>query len=150
MNLEAYLRENKIWYRFIEKSETVHTADAAKVAGVPLQKLTKNLISLTDSEEYILLIVAGNKKVDLKTAAKLAGVKKVSLVPFEGAENISGYPPGGTPSIGHKTKMRGVMDESLLENETIYCGGGSKGRLLELKTKDVVKLNDLVLGRISK
>lgn len=150
MNLEAYLRENKIWHRFIEKSETVHTADAAKVAGVPLQKLTKNLISLTDSEEYILLIVAGNKKVDLKTAAKLAGVKKVSLVPFEGAENISGYPPGGTPSIGHKTKMRGVMDESLLENETIYCGGGSKGRLLELKTKDVVKLNDLVLGRISK
>lgn len=150
MNLEAYLRENKIWYRFIEKSETVHTADAAKVAGVPLQKLTKNLISLTDSEEYILLIVAGNKKVDLKTAAKLAGVKKVSLVPFEKAESISGYPPGGTPSIGHKTKMRAVMDESLLENETIYCGGGSKGRLLELKTKDVVKLNDLVLGRISK
>ena len=150
MNLEAYLRENKIWHRFIEKSETVHTADAAKVAGVPLKKLTKNLISLTDREEYILLIVAGNKKVDLKTAAKLAGVKKVSLVPFEKAESISGYPPGGTPSIGHKTKMRAVMDESLLENEIIYCGGGSKGRLLELKTKDVVKLNDSVLGRISK
>jgi Cys-tRNA(Pro)/Cys-tRNA(Cys) deacylase len=150
MDLETYLEKNKIWHRFIEKSETVHTADAAKVAGVPLQRLTKNLISVTDGGKYILLIIAGDKKVNLKAVAKLLNVKKISLVPFEKAESISGCPPGGTPSVGHKTKMKAIIDKQLLENGTIFCGGGSRDRLLELKTEDVIRLNDAIIGEISK
>ena len=149
MNLEEFLRENKVWHRFIEKSETVHTADAAKVAGVPLQKLTKNLVSRTDEGEYVMLIAPGNRKVDLKAVAKLLRVKKVSLIPFEKAEGVSGYPPGGTPSICHKINMRTVMEKSLLQHETIYCGGGSKDKILELKSGDVIGLNNAVVGEIS-
>lgn len=149
MNLEAYLKENEIWHKFIEKSETIHTADAAKASGVPLQKLTKNLVSRTDKGEYIMLIVPGNRKVNLKAVAKLLNVKKVSLVPFEKAEAISGYPPGATPSIYHKTKMKTIIEKLLNKHETIYCGGGSRDKILELKTGDVNKLNDAIVGEIS-
>ena len=149
MSLTEYLKRNNIWHRFIDKSETVHTADAAKASGVPLERLTKNLVSKTDEGEYIMIIVPGDKKVDLKTVAKLLEIKKVRLMPFEKAEDISGYPPGGTPSVGHKMKMRTVMEESLLNYETIYCGGGSKDRILELKSQDVAKINNAILGDIS-
>jgi Cys-tRNA(Pro)/Cys-tRNA(Cys) deacylase len=88
-------------------------------------------------------------KVDLKAAAKALKVGNIRLVPFNKAEEISGYPPGGTPSIGHKTKMRVVIDEDLLKFETIYCGGGSRNRLVELRTKDMMKLNDSVVAKIS-
>ncbi|KON28291.1 hypothetical protein AC481_02160 [miscellaneous Crenarchaeota group archaeon SMTZ-80] len=149
MSLTEYLKRNNIWHRFIDKSETVHTADAAKASGVPLERLTKNLVSKTDEGEYIMIIVPGDKKVDLKTVAKLLEIKKVRLMPFEKAEDISGYPPGGTPSVGHKMKMRTVMERSLLNYETIYCGGGSRDRILELKSQDVVKINNAILGDIS-
>jgi len=43
-----------------------------------------------------------------------------------------------------------VIDKSLLEYETIYCGGGSRKRLLELRTEDVIRLNDAVVAEISK
>lgn len=62
MELENYLKEKKIWYRFIEKSETIHTADAAKVAGLELNRLTKNLVSKTDSENMCYLLYRGTRK----------------------------------------------------------------------------------------
>ena len=149
VDLEKYLKQNNIWHNFILKQETVHTADAAKASGVDLHRLTKNLVSETDQGEHVLLVISGDLKVDLKAAAKALKVGNVRLVPFNNAEEISGYPPGGTPSIGHKTRMRAVIDEDLLKFETIYCGGGSRDRLVELRTKDVMKLNDSVVAKIS-
>jgi len=148
--LENYLKQTGIWHRFIEKKETIHTADAAKAAGLELHRVTKNLVSKTDEGELVLLIIPGDKRVRLKSAARALGVRRVSLVSFEEAERISGYPPGGTPSIGHKTRMRTLIDRSLLRYDTIYCGGGSRERLLELKTEDVIRLNNAIVADISK
>lgn len=149
MDLEGYLKQSGVWYRFIQKPETVHTADAAKVAGVELRRVTKNLVSQTDKGDYTMLIIPGDRKVNLKRAADILGVKRVYLVPLDQAEKVSGYPPGGTPSVGHKTKMRVIFDASLLGYETIYCGGGSRDRLLELRTKDVLRLNNAITADIS-
>jgi len=149
VDLEDYLKRRKVWHRFILKPETVHTVDAARVAGIDLQRVTKNLVSQTDEGEYVLLIVPGDRNVNLKAAANVLGVKRVHLVPFEKAEDISGYPPGGTPSIGHKTRMKVIVDKSLLRFEMIYCGGGSRNKLLELRTTDALRLNDSVIAEIS-
>ena len=88
--------------------------------------------------------------MDLKAAAKALGVKNVRLMPFEEAESISGYSPGGTPSVGHKTRMRTVVDSELTEFETLYCGGGARNMLLEVRVQDVIHLNDAVVHPISK
>ncbi|MGD0329071.1 MAG: YbaK/EbsC family protein [Nitrososphaeria archaeon] len=149
MSLEEFLKEKKIWHRFIEKPETIHTADAAKVAGLELNRLTKNLVSKTDTGEYILLIVPGDKKVNLDRVASLLGVKKVRLVPFDQAEQISGFLPGATPSVGHKIKMKTIIDKSLVNYNTIFCGGGTREKLLELRTEDVIALNEATISCIS-
>jgi Cys-tRNA(Pro)/Cys-tRNA(Cys) deacylase len=150
MELEEYLREQGVWYRFVEKAETVHTADASDATGIELHRITKNLVSKTRKGGYALIVVPGDKRVDLKAAARALGVKNVRLLPFAEAEEISGYPPGGTPSVGHKTEMRVVLDSKLLEMETLYCGGGTRDRLLELRVEDIVRLNDAVVAPISR
>lgn len=149
IDLESYLKQTGVWHRFIRKPETVHTADAARVVGIELSRVTKNLVSEADGGGYAMLIIPGDKRVNLKKAAEALGVKRVRLVSFDQAEQISGYPPGGTPSVGHKTKMRMVLDKSLLSYETIYCGGGSRDKLLELRTNDVISLNEAVVAEIS-
>lgn len=148
MSLEAFLGENRIWHNFVEKQETVHTADASQATGIDLHRITKNLISVTDSGEYVVLIVPGDRRVNLKEAARALGVKNVRLIPFAQSEPISGYPPGGTPSLGFKTKMRVVVDKELESFETFYCGGGSRDRLLEVRFTDVVKLNGALVAVI--
>lgn len=150
MDLKQFLDNNNIWHQFVIKSETIHTADAAQVTGIELHKVTKNLVSVTDTGEYVLLIVPGDSKVNLKEAARMLGAKKVRLVPFSDAEKISGYPPGGTPSIGHKTHMRTLIEKKLLNFETVYCGGGSRDKLLEIRVQDIVKLNDAIIAELVK
>ena len=149
MELETYLKERGIWYRFVNKTETTHTADASNVTGIPLNRITKNLVSQTEKGEYILLVVSGDKRVDLKKAAFALGAKNVSTVPFAEAESISGYPPGGTPTLGHKTPMRTVIDKPLLHFGTIFCGGGSRSLLLELRTKDILDTSRAIVADIS-
>jgi len=149
MYLENYLKQNNVWYRFISKPETIHTADAARVAGIELRRVTKNLVCKTSEGEYVLLIIPGDKKVNMKKASEVLKVKKVYLMPFDKAEEISGYPPGGTPSVGHKTKMKVIVDKSILNYVTVYCGGGSRDKLLELKTSDIVRLNNAIIADIT-
>jgi len=149
MDLEGFLKENGIWYRMITKAETIHTADAAQAAGIDLHRITKNLVSETDQGEFVMLIVPGDRRVNLEAAAKALNVREVRLVPFSQSEGISGYPPGGTPSIGHKTKMRTVVAESILRYETSYCGGGSRDKLLELKTADIIRFNNAIVAKIT-
>ena len=156
-SLDEFLVEKKVWHRFVAKPETIHTADASNVTGIPLPRITKNLVSRTDEREYVLLVVPGDRRVDLKKAAKALGARNLSTVPFQAAESISGYPPGGTPTIGHKTKMNGntrdsqqcitrtVLDRSLLDFETIFCGGGSRDRLLELKVKEILDVGENII-----
>ncbi|MDQ1279801.1 MAG: Cys-tRNA(Pro)/Cys-tRNA(Cys) deacylase [Thermoproteota archaeon] len=149
MDLKRYLEENLVWHRFILKEETVHTVDAANATGIELYKITKNLVARTNEGEFVMLIVPGDRKVDLKKAASVLDVKNIQIVPFVEAEGISGYPPGGTPSIGHKTKMRVILDKTLLGYDAIFCGGGSRDRLLELRVADVIKLNSAFVADIS-
>ncbi len=147
--LEEYLKSRGIWHRFIPKAETIHTADAARASGIELRRITKNLVFKVNDKDYALLIVPGHKKVNPKMAAEALGATKVSLVPFDKSEAISGYPPGGTPSVGHRTQMRVVFDKSLRGFDTIFCGGGSRGKLLELRTEDVIRLTGAVIADIS-
>ena len=71
-------------------------------------------------------------------------------MPFSEAESISGYPPGGTPSVGHKIRVRAVVDAELVELGTIYCGGGSRDLILEIRVEDVINLTSAIVAPISK
>lgn len=149
MDLETYLKEVGIWHRFTGKPETVHTADASRATGIELSRITKNLICKTSDGRYALLVVPGNRRVNLQRAAQILNTRNIQLLGFNEAEAISGYPPGGTPSLHHKTAMSVVIEKDLLSNETIFCGGGSRDRILELKTEDVLRLTHAVAADIS-
>lgn len=151
VQLETKLKNLGVWYRFIEKPEsTVHTADASQVTGIELSSISKNLMAVTRDGRHVALIIPGDKRVDYKAASAALGTKSLSLVPFEDAHKISGYPPGGTPSLGYTGRLDVVvLDENLAGRDTFYCGGGSTRMLLELKKDDVVRLNNAIIAKIS-
>ena len=149
MDLEAYLKDVGVWHRLMDKAETVHTADASRATGIELARITKNLVCKTSDGSYALLIVPGNRRVALRRAAEVLNARNIQLLGFNEAEAVSGYPPGGTPSVHHKTAMKVVIEKDLLNHETIFCGGGSRDKILELKTEDVLKLTQATVADIS-
>jgi len=149
MDLEAYLSGADVWHRFLDKAETVHTADASNATGIELHRITKNLVCRTSAGRYALLVIPGDRRVNLQRAAQALKVNNVQLLAFREAEEVSGYPPGGTPSIHHKTALDVVVDKGVLEHETVFCGGGTRDRLLELRAEDIVRLSKAVTADIS-
>jgi Cys-tRNA(Pro) deacylase len=148
MDLEEYLKKNSVWHRIIEKPETVHTADAAAKAGFELKRVTKSLVVLDQDKSPILAIIPGDRKLSFEKLKQAVNAKKVRLVPFEEAEQYSGYPPGATPMVCHKVKMKVVFDKMLAQYDTIYGGGGTRTKLLELKAADVIRLNNAEVADI--
>jgi Cys-tRNA(Pro) deacylase len=149
MDLAEYLNNAGVWHRFMDKAETVHTADASRATGIELGRITKNLACKKSDGGFALLVVPGNRRVNLQKAAQALNTRNVQLLGFNEAEAISGYPPGGTPSLHHKTAMTVVIEKDLLTNETIFCGGGSRDKILELRTEDVLKLTHAIVAGIS-
>jgi Cys-tRNA(Pro) deacylase len=149
IDLEAHLTNAGVWHRFVEKPETVHTADASRTTGIDLNRITKNLVCRTSDGRYALLVVLGNQRVNLQRAAQALNARNVQLLDFREAEEVSGYPPGGTPSVCHKTPLETVVDKSVLTQQTIFCGGGARSRLLELRTEDILILDKAITADIS-
>jgi Cys-tRNA(Pro)/Cys-tRNA(Cys) deacylase len=150
LDLETKLRELGVWYHFLDKEETIHTSDASRATGINLHRITKNLISKTNNGDYVLFIIPGDMRVDLRKAAKSLKVKNIRLLQPLEAYKISGYPTGGTPSIGLKEKVVTIFDEELLVFDTFYCGGGTRSRLLELRRDDVLRVSEAIVAKISK
>ncbi len=149
MDLEGYLTNACIWHRFLVKAETVHTADASLATRIDLNRITKNLVCRTSEGRYALLVIPGDRRANLQRAAQALNTRNVQLLDFREAEAVSGYPPGGTPSVYHKTSMEVVVDKSVMAHETIFCGGGTRRRLLELRTEDFLRLSKAIAADIS-
>ena len=121
--LVAYLEGNDVWYNFIEKESTVHTADAAAKTGIPLERITKSLVFLDTKENPIMVIVSGNCKVDTRKLREILEAKDIRLVPFEKANEYSGYEPGATPPVHHKKITKVIIDTKVMQFDTVFGGG---------------------------
>ena len=145
--LKKYLDDHKVWYKIHEKESTVHTADAAAKTGIPIERITKSLVCLV-GDKAIVAIVPGNEKLDTKKLARIIGVKKIRICPFDQAHKYSGYPPGATPPCCYLKVDRVIIDKKVLGMETTFGGGGTNRSLLEIKPEDIVKLNKALVEDI--
>ena len=147
MNLIDYLKSNNVWFNLIIKDSTVHTADAAAATGIPLERIIKSLVFLADGEP-VLVIIPGNCRVNKKKLKIVLKSKNAEIVPFTQVEKYSGYPPGATAPVCHKKINKVIIDERVMLFETVFGGGGSTKKLLELKPKDIQKLNNALIANI--
>jgi len=138
--LKKYLDEHQVYYKFIDKKKTIHTKDASAVSGIPLEKITKSLVFIDNGIPF-MVVLRGTDKVSIKKLKK-NGYQNPKIVPFAEAHKYTGYNPGGTCPMDLKIEMKIIVDKEVMKFEKIYNGGGSKDKLVELKTADIVELNN--------
>lgn len=141
MNLKAYLIRSGVEFEFFEKKET-HTAEAAaKSLEVPLEKIVKSIVFVDENRFPLLAVVRGDQHVSRKKLQRVFNLKKAKTASPKIAEQTTGYPTGGIPPIGHRNPLRTVIDPLVLENEFILAGGGTRKKMVKLKTTDILRLS---------
>ena len=140
MNLTAFLRQNKIEFQFLEKSSTHHASEASKITAIPLDEIAKTIVFVNQDSKPLVAILRADCSVSRHKLESCPHSKSVKLASDETAERVTGYPTGGIPPVGHRKRTPVYLDEQVVNNEYVWCGGGTRTRLVRLKVQDIIKL----------
>ncbi len=103
-----------------------------------------------DREFFVLAVVPGNRRVDMKALAALFGGKKASFVPPDLAEEITGCRIGAIPPVAFDERLSVVADEAFLDGEPeIAFNAGRLDRSIVLKAADYKRIIAPRLARIA-
>ena len=135
-------------YEFDENDLDGH--HVAEFFGLPYEEVFKTLVGVSDSGEYLVFGLCVDDELDLKKAAKLAGVKRVDMIHVKDLLNVTGYIRGGCSPVGMKKKYRTFIDEMIELVETVHVSGGQRGLQLKLAPSDLVAFTEAAVGPITR
>ena len=144
-NVTRLLDARKIVYTTAEyDGSTFHSAEeVAQLIGVPADQVYKTIVTLREEKgkKPLLVMVAGNREIDLKKLAASVGEKKLHIAKHDEAEQLTGLQVGGISALALLAKPFEVcLDRSALDFEHIHISGGQRGLDVQIGVKDLMAL----------
>jgi Cys-tRNA(Pro) deacylase len=124
-------------YRYEERGGT---RVSARELGVDEHAVVKTLVMEDQDGEPVLVLMHGDREVSTKALARQLGRRSVRICNPEVANRHSGYQVGGTSPFGTRKAMPIFVERSILALERIYVNGGSRGFLVGIAPRDLVKV----------
>ena len=140
-NSMRLLEAHKIPYRAHEFSPEIRSADeVADVLGVPRDHVFKTLVVTREHGRPLLVMLAGDKSLDLKLLAKAVGEKKLSMANHRDAEALTGLEVGGISALCLLNKgFQVYADEAMQSLAEVYVSAGVRGINLSLASGDLLR-----------
>ena len=127
-NVMRLLDAKKIAYDAFSYSPSV--TDGEKVAELlneDARTVFKTLVTVSEKGVNFAFLVPVCASLDLKKAAKAAGVKSVAMIRQRDLEPLTGYVHGGCSPIGMKKRFRTFIDESARQYPRVFVSAGRVG-----------------------
>ena len=132
-----------------EEGQAVDGANVARLTGQDPAQVFKTLVTQGADRNYYVFVVPVLAELDLKKAAKAAGVKSVAMIHVADINKVTGYIRGGCSPVGMKKQFPTVFHETAPLYGTICVSAGKIGHqvecdpnaliaLLRAKTADVI------------
>ena len=148
LNKESVKRVVKILNNFDNslKVEALNSsARTAKDAAISLKcevgAIVKSLLLRTEGN-FILCLVAGDKRCSLKKVKKILNMKDVSMADAEQVKSQTGFSIGGVSPIAHLKKNKILIDTSLSRYEHVYAAAGHPNTIFKIIYKQLIKLTE--------
>lgn len=136
--VRAYFRQYNMEERIKEVNESSATVESAAAAlGCEPKRIAKTL-SFRAGEEIILIVTAGDMKIDNKKYKTHFGCKAQMLKADE-VEPLVGHAVGGVCPFGINDGIAVYMDESLKRFDTVFPAAGSGNSMIELGIEELVR-----------
>lgn len=141
-NAMRALDAHKISYSAFFYAETIHSADeVAGLLGVPAGQVYKTLVVLADGGRQLLVMVPGDRELDLRLLARSIGAKSAQMALQREAERLTGLKVGGISPLALLDKRFEVyLDASAAELDELYLNGGQRGINLKLRVSDLLAI----------
>jgi prolyl-tRNA editing enzyme YbaK/EbsC (Cys-tRNA(Pro) deacylase) len=140
---KKHLEENNLDDRIIEfNTSTATVALAAKALGVSDGEIAKSM-SFIVNDNPILVIVAGDKKIDNHKYKEEFKVK-AKMISFDDVETLIGHKAGGVCPFGINDNVRVYLDLSLKKYEYVYPACGTSNTAVKLLINELEKASKYI------
>jgi Cys-tRNA(Pro) deacylase len=141
--LDEYLRSSGIDYEFLKPGKPMPTVPLAAAAiGVDEAQILKTLLFEEKDGNVVLVVASGPLPVDPAKLAAASGLDQPRLARATKVLQLTGFPAGGVPPVGHTTSIRTLIDDRVMQLDVAYGGGGHEDVLLRIRPADILKLTN--------
>ncbi len=134
-NALRLLTQAQIDHTAYEYSVSDGKTDAVSVAnklGVSPDIVYKTLVTVADTHEHFVFVIPAASTLDLKAAARTAGVKWVEMIPQAKLLPLTGYVHGGCSPVGMKKLFPTFIDASAESLPLFFVSAGKVGMNLSV------------------
>ena len=115
--------------------------DAATSLNCEVGAIVKSLLLRTE-HNFILCLVAGDKRCSLNKVKKILNIKDVSIADAEQVKSQTGFSIGGVSPIANLNKNKILIDTSLSRYEYVYAAAGHPNTIFKISYKQLIKLTE--------
>lgn len=139
--VKEYFRKWDIEDRVMEFPVSSATVEEAAIAvGCKEAEIAKTM-SFKVGEDPILIVTAGDRKID-NAKYKAFFHKKILMLKREELEGLIGHPAGGICPFGIKEGVTVYLDESLKRFDHVYPACGSENSAIKLTISELEKYSN--------
>ena len=126
----------------IELKTSARTAiDAANSLNCEIGAIVKSLLFKTE-KNFILCLVAGDKKCSLKKLKKIANLNDIKMASPDEVKQHTGYTIGGVSPVGHLNKIDTFVDVSLERFNELYAAAGHPNCVFKINFINLQKITN--------
>lgn len=122
-------------------------AEAAALRGVDPDRIVKTLVVRRGEDDYLFVLVPGDRQISWPKLRALLGVSRLSLPPAEDAFAATGYERGTITPFGASHPWPVVADAAV--RGTISLGGGAHGVAVTVEADDVIRALDATVADVT-
>ena len=139
---ERFLKDFDKSLEVIILENSARTAqDAAKALDCNVGAIVKSLLFRT-GDDFILCLVAGDKRCSLNKLKKLKDKKDISMASPEEVKTQTGYTIGGVSPIGHLNKIEILIDKSLERFIQLFAAAGHPNCVFKINFINIQKITN--------
>ena len=137
----AVLAERGVPARPLVLMQNTRTAQmAADAIGCPLGAIVKSLIFAPPGERLALVMMSGDRRVDLTQPGAVLGAADVKTADANSIKRRLGFVIGGVPPVGHAEPMDAYFDRSLLRFTEVWAAAGHQHSVFPITPDDLLRI----------
>ena len=123
--------------------------DSADKQGIALHQLLKTIVVRRGEDDYVMVLVPGDRGIDWRKLRTHLGVSRLSLADRSEAERITGYKIGTITPFGSKAALPMVIDASAKDEELVALGAGAHGVNMHVAAADLRATFDAAVADVT-
>ena len=123
IRIKELLDSHGVAYQVLEHPPVYTSEEAARIRGTDLSQGAKALVFQADGAP-MLLLVAGDRRIDARRFKKRFGIKDLRLAPAEEVECLTGLRIGSIPPFGNLLGLPTYVDETVTQHQRIVFNAG--------------------------